>query len=146
MEACLDAAHGRARALELNYAGALTPPEAWQLAAMGHALLVDVRTHAEWTYVGRVQDAALIPWRIYPDNRVNEDFLAQLEQHVPRDRPVLFLCRSGLRSHAAAQAATQAGWKAAYNILEGFEGDLDDRGQRGRRSGWRFHGLPWTQS
>jgi rhodanese-related sulfurtransferase len=139
------AAERRAQ-LELQYAGAVTPPEAWHLASSGHALIVDVRTHAEWNYVGRLPDVPLISWRIYPDNRVNDGFLDELGQRVPRDRPVLFLCRSGLRSHAAAQAATEAGWQAAYNILEGFEGDLDDAGQRGRRNGWRLHGLPWVQS
>jgi rhodanese-related sulfurtransferase len=131
--------------LELQYAGAVTPPEAWRLASSGHAVIIDVRTHAEWNYVGRLPDVALIPWRTYPDNQPNLQFLEQLAAQVAKTQPVLFLCRSGLRSHAAAQAAASAGWRAAFNILEGFEGDLDEANHRGRRNGWRLHGLPWLQ-
>ncbi|HET7774258.1 MAG TPA: rhodanese-like domain-containing protein [Burkholderiaceae bacterium] len=138
-------ATARRTQLELQYAGAVTPPEAWRLAASGHAVIIDVRTHAEWSYVGRVPDVALIPWRTYPDNQPNPRFLEQLAAHVAQTQPVLFLCRSGLRSHAAAQAAASAGWRSAFNILEGFEGDLDEANQRGRRNGWRLHGLPWLQ-
>jgi rhodanese-related sulfurtransferase len=140
-----EAAFVRKHALDVMYAGAVTPQEAWTLASAGAATIVDVRTHAEWQYVGRVPDAPLIPWRTYPDNQVNRHFLDELAQRVPKAQPVLFLCRSGLRSHAAAQAATEAGWSAAFNILEGFEGDLDEAGQRGRRNGWRLWGLPWSQ-
>jgi rhodanese-related sulfurtransferase len=86
-----------------------------------------------------------IEWNTYPDGTRNPEFLNQLADTVPKDVPVMFLCRSGVRSHQAAIAATQAGWKEAYNILEGFEGDKDANGHRGTLGGWRKAGLPWIQ-
>ncbi|RYV51468.1 rhodanese-like domain-containing protein [Pengzhenrongella frigida] len=138
-----------------GYAGDLTPAQAWDLLAGDErAVLVDVRTEAEWRYVG-VPDvgtlgraAALVEWVGYPSGAVNPTFLPQLTGAglaVGDGRPVLFLCRSGVRSVAAAKAATAAGFGPAYNILEGFEGDLDPAAHRGR-SGWRAAGLPWRQS
>ena len=82
----------------------------------------------------------------YPGNRENPEFLAELAASVPKDTPVMFLCRSGARSHAAAEAATRAGWKEAYNVLEGFEGDKDAEQHRSTVGGWRKAGLPWVQS
>lgn len=146
LQQCLDAAEARRREMNLSYSGALTPPEACaMLRGDARAALVDVRTAPELLYVGRAPDAVHIEWQIFPEMTVNERFCEELEREIPRDRPALFLCRSGVRSHHAAAAAAAAGWRA-YNILEGFEGDLDGNGKRGNINGWRFHGLPWAQS
>ncbi|MEI7444052.1 MAG: rhodanese-like domain-containing protein [Burkholderiales bacterium] len=142
----LDRATARGRAADRPYRGDVTPAEAWVLHRAGAARLVDVRTQAEWTYVGRVDGTPLVEWRALGAQQPNPRFVEQLEQAVPRDLPVMFLCRSGVRSQAAAKAASEAGWTAAFNILEGFEGDLDDAQQRGRLGGWRHAGLPWVQS
>ena len=139
-------ASGRAQALGLRYAGALTPREAAQLHAAGAATLVDVRTYAEWEFVGRVPDSMLIEWRRLGDQKPNAAFLQHLRGNVDPGEAVLFLCRSGVRSHHAAEAAALAGFARAYNVLEGFEGDLDAERHRGTSGGWRFHGLPWIQS
>jgi len=136
------------------YAGDLTPQHAWELLASDErAVLVDVRTDAEWRYVG-VPDTspigrptAFIEWVRYPSGQPNPGFLDGLIAAglAPGDnRPVVFLCRSGVRSVAAATAATAAGLGPAYNVLHGFEGDVDPAGHRGAQ-GWRAAGLPWTQ-
>ena len=146
-EAVLEAAKKRAAHLGLPYAGAVTPDEALALLnANPDVKLVDVRTRAEWTYVGRAQNAVEIEWQTFPDMTVNHQFLDELARAVPKENPVLFICRSGARSHHAALAACDAGWNAAFNVLEGFEGDLDDNQKRNRVNGWRFRGLPWSQS
>src|SRR5882672_6394147 len=118
------AAAERSRKLGLPYAGALLPAEAHKLMQAG-AKLVDVRTKPELLYVGKVPGSLAVEWQTYPGNRENPEFLAELSAAVPKDTPVMFLCRSGARSHSAADAATRAGWKEAYNVLEGFEGDKD---------------------
>ena len=141
----LNLAQARARELGLPYAGALTPREAfevWQLAP--GAKLVDVRTRAEWDWVGRVPGAEEIEWMSYPSNQANSHFLAQLKHRVDPEALVMFICRSGARSHNAACVASQAGYNECYNVLEGFEGDKDANGQRGKIGGWRHAGLPWT--
>lgn len=137
----------RGQTMNLPYAGALLPKEAYALLQqLPAAKLIDVRTRAEWDYVGRVPDSVLIEWNTYPAGQRNPDFLGQLLAQVAKsDAPVMFLCRSGVRSHHAAQAASQAGYSNAYNILEGFEGDKDARGHRNTVGGWRFAGLPWIQ-
>ena len=140
----LQLARERGQELGLPYAGALTPREAfevWQLAP--GARLVDVRTRAEWDWVGRIPGAIEIEWLGYPDSRPNSHFLAQLRQQADREALLLFICRSGARSHHAAALATQAMDRECYNVLEGFEGDVDASGQRGRVGGWRHAGLPW---
>jgi rhodanese-related sulfurtransferase len=86
-----------------------------------------------------------VEWQTYPGNVQNPDFLAQLAEAVEPGDTLLFLCRSGDRSHAAAAAATQAGWRESYNVLEGFEGDKDAAQHRGTLGGWRKAGLPWVQ-
>jgi rhodanese-related sulfurtransferase len=135
----------RAKQMGLPYAGALLPTEAHQLMKAG-AKLVDVRTKPEVLYVGRVPGAATVEWQTYPGNRPNPEFIGELAAAVGKDEPVMFLCRSGARSHAAAEAAMRAGWKETYNILEGFEGDKDAQEHRNTVGGWRKAGLPWTQS
>jgi rhodanese-related sulfurtransferase len=145
MEKIKKAAWDRGTAKGLTYAGELLPAEAHNLMQAG-AKLVDVRTKPELQYVGRVPGALAVEWQTYPGNRPNAEFLAELAAAVPKDTPVMFLCRSGARSHSAAEAATRAGWKEAYNVLEGFEGDKDAEQHRGSVGGWRKAGLPWTQS
>jgi len=141
----LKTAQQRAHELGLPYSGALTPTEAnevWQLAP--GAKLVDVRTRAEWSWVGRIPGAVEIEWNSYPDGAQNRDFLPQLKRQVDGENIVMFVCRSGVRSHNAASLAAQAGYSESYNVLEGFEGDIDPTtGQRGKRGGWRHAGLPW---
>jgi rhodanese-related sulfurtransferase len=137
-------AAARSKEMGLPYAGALLPAEAHELMKAG-AKLVDVRTQPELLYVGKVPGAAAIEWQTYPGNKPNPEFLGQLAAVAPKEQPVMFLCRSGARSHAAAQAAMQAGWKETYNILEGFEGDKDAQEHRNTVGGWRKAGLPWTQ-
>lgn len=136
----------------MSYAGDLTPQEAWALLESDtEALLVDVRTEAEWRYVG-VPDAsslgkrtALIEWVSYPTMSRNPDFVTQLEATgVQPGQPIVFLCRSGQRSIGAAVAATEAGYGPAYNVVEGFEGATDADGHRGWE-GWKAAGLPWHQ-
>ena len=140
-------AQTRAEALQLPYAGALTPAEAyavWQSAP--GARLVDVRTHAEHDWVGRIPGAIEIEWIHYPGGTANPNFLAQLERQVDKEALVLFICRSGGRSDMAARLAAAHGYTASYNVLEGFEGELDAHQQRNRIGGWRHAGLPWFQS
>ena len=139
-------AQQRAREQGLPYAGSLTPAEAhqvWQLAPA--AKLVDVRSRAECELVGRIPGTEHIEWAFYPGMKPNPDFLSQLTMQVDREALVMFLCRTGGRSHNAALLAAQNGYAESYNILEGFEGDADpEKKQRGGISGWRAAGLPWT--
>jgi rhodanese-related sulfurtransferase len=135
----------RGRQKGLPYAGALTPAEAHALMQAG-AKLVDVRTDAEVHYVGGVPGSDHIEWSSFPDGHQNPHFLEQLENTAGKDETVLFLCRSGVRSHNAAVVAAKAGWGEAYNILEGFEGDKNAEGHRSTVGGWRKAGLPWIQS
>ncbi|MCU1538355.1 MAG: Rhodanese domain protein [Humibacillus sp.] len=136
----------------MSYAGDVTPAEAWAaLSDDPAAVLVDVRTAAEWTYVGVPdlrpigKDVVPIEWQRYPGGVRNDGFLAELTAHVgDRSAPVYFLCRSGVRSVAAADAATEAGWTAAHNVLEGFEGPHDGEQHR-TVAGWKVAGLPWVQ-
>jgi rhodanese-related sulfurtransferase len=136
-----------------TYAGDLAPGEAWQmLESDPRATLVDVRTTAEWQFVGMPdlsgldKRAAPIEWQQFPGGQRNAQFLDQLAGlDLAPDAPVLFLCRSGGRSRAAAIAATAAGFTKAYNISEGFEGDCDQARHRGSVGGWKVAGLPWQQ-
>jgi rhodanese-related sulfurtransferase len=139
------AAAERGRQLGLRYAGALLPGEAHRLMQAG-VRLIDVRTRPELAYVGRIPGAAALEWQTWPGNRPNPEFLDELEAITDKDEPVMFICRSGARSHQAAEAAAQAGWREAYNVLEGFEGEKDAAQHRNTRNGWRKAGLPWIQS
>lgn len=140
-------ARARSRASGLPYEGSLLPAEAHAvLRQRAGAKLVDVRSRAELDFVGRVPGSVEIEWKTYPGMAPNPKFLEQLKQQVPADAVVMFLCRSGGRSHETAAAAAQAGYREAYNILEGFEGDRDPGGHRNTVGGWRARGLPWSQS
>lgn len=146
VEEILKNARDRARQLGLPYEGALLPQEAYEMwKAVPGTKLVDVRTRAEWDWVGRIPGAVQIEILTYPGNHPNVGFVAQLEDQVDKSAPVLFICRSGGRSHNAAILAMEAGYEA-YNVLEGFEGDKDASGHRNTRGGWRAAGLPWMQS
>ncbi|WP_088315209.1 rhodanese-like domain-containing protein [Kineosporia sp. R_H_3] len=136
----------------MPYAGDLSPTDAYRRVADGDAVLVDVRTAAEWSYVGVPdlsgigRELVRIEWVSFPDGARNPAFLEQLEaEGVGQDTHVLFLCRSGVRSVAAAEAATAAGWANAYNVTDGFEGPTDAAGHRGTSAGWKAAGLPWRQ-
>ena len=141
-----------------NYAGDISAQEAWDLMVTEpQAQLVDVRTVAEWNFVGLPDLSELgrrvhcIEWQTFPDMAVNSTFASQTAGVVTKagadtDTPVLFLCRSGARSRAAAIALTGAGFAKAYNVAGGFEGDLDNARHRGQTNGWKAAGLPWRQS
>lgn len=142
----LNKAHARAQQMRLPYAGALLPAEAYDLMQNApDAKLVDVRTQAEWNFVGRIPGSVPIEWQTYPTSQPNPAFLDELQAHAAKDAIVMFVCRSGARSHAAASAATQIGYAQSYNVLEGFEGDKDAQGHRASVGGWKFAGLPWVQ-
>ena len=147
VEDILARARQRAESMKLPYAGALLPSDAHELIRrVPGAKLVDVRTQAEWEYVGRIPDSVFVEWNTYPGGQRNLQFMEQLQAKVAKtEAPVMFLCRSGARSHGAAMAATQAGYPNSYNILEGFEGDKDAQGHRNTIGGWRAAGLPWVQ-
>lgn len=143
---CLSLARSRAEAMDLPYAGALTPQEAFVvLTSVPACCVVDVRTRAEWDWVGRVPGAVEIEWNQYPGGVRNPHFLVELQRQVDPQVVVLFLCRSGVRSDAAARLAAAAGYSACYNVLEGFEGDKNAHSQRNTVGGWRHAGLPWYQ-
>ncbi|UCV18655.1 rhodanese-like domain-containing protein [Ferribacterium limneticum] len=142
----LSLAQARGQALGRAYQGELTPQEASDLLRLAPgAKIVDVRTRAEWDWVGRVAGAVEIEWNQYPGGVRNPNFVAELKRQVDPEALVMFLCRSGVRSVAAATAATEAGYNACFNILEGFEGDKDANGHRNTIGGWRKTGLPWIQ-
>lgn len=137
----------------MSYAGDVTPAKAWQaLVEDPRAVLVDVRTRPEWIYVGlpdlraAAKEVVQVEWQTYPTGSVNEAFLDELEgAGIDRDQTVFFLCRSGVRSIAAAKAATHAGWRASHNVLEGFEGPPGPDDRR-TVAGWKVAGLPWVQA
>lgn len=136
----------------MSYAGDVSPKDAYAaLAAEEDAVLVDVRTAAEWNYVGLPDLSAIgkqvvcLEWQRFPDGAVNEQFVEQLKGiGLPQGTPVYFICRSGVRSAAAASAATRAGFGPAYNVSDGFEGPHDEEGHRAV-SGWKNEDLPWRQ-
>jgi len=135
----------------MSYAGDVTPSEAYAAATGPEAaLLVDVRTRAEWAYVGvpvleGANEVAFVEWSSFPDGRVNERFVDEVRAAgLLPGRPVYLLCRSGVRSRAAAAALTSAGLGPAFNVLEGFEGPHDPQQHR-TVAGWKLAGLPWRQ-
>lgn len=142
----IDKAAQRARQMNLPYAGAALPAEAQAMRESAGAVIVDVRSRAELDFVGRIPGSIEIEWKTYPGMQPNPHFLQQLQQAVPAEAKVMFICRSGARSHDAAMAAMAAGYACAFNVLEGFEGDRDAGGHRNSVGGWRAAALPWTQS
>jgi rhodanese-related sulfurtransferase len=138
-------ARAQARAGESGYAGNVTPHEALELLNAGAARLIDVRTPEERKFVGYVQDSVAAPWATGTALTRNPRFIRELEGKARKDEVLLFLCRSGARSVLAAEAASRAQFLQAYNILEGFEGELDQQHRRGSNDGWRYRGLPWVQ-
>jgi rhodanese-related sulfurtransferase len=129
------------------------PRDVWAaLQNEAAAVLVDVRTDAEWTYVGLTDLAAagkqpvLIPWQVFPQMQVNGGFVDQISAAgLTPDHHIYFICRSGVRSLAAAAACIEAGFPHCYNVADGFEGPPDGEGHRGNRAGWKADGLPWRQ-
>ena len=134
---------GQVRPAE-GYAGDVPPQLAFEWWKAGDAVLVDVRTDAEREWVGFIPGAIPLAWKQWPGMAMNLAFEEGLKAAVPEGKKVVLLCRSGVRSVAAAKCATTLGF-SAYNILEGFEGDPDSDAHRGRKGGWRFNGLPWRQ-
>ncbi|MGD9878779.1 MAG: rhodanese-like domain-containing protein [Reyranella sp.] len=137
-----------------GYAGDVTPATAWKiLSERGDAVLIDVRTRAEWNYVGLpdlealAKKPALVEWQSFPSMQLNPEFVATLSSALPdKGAPLLFLCRSGARSAAAAKAMTAAGYSTCLNVADGFEGPLDAKARRGEAGGWKAAGLPWRQT
>jgi rhodanese-related sulfurtransferase len=137
----------------MTYAGEISPTDAWnRLANEENAKLVDVRTQAEWAYVGLPdlssleKQPLLVQWQVFPAMTKNEAFAEQLAaQGIAKDDVLLFLCRSGVRSKAAAELLTQMGYSQCWNITDGFEGQLDTARHRGTAQGWKHSGLPWIQ-
>ncbi len=131
----------------------VAPAQVWQaLGSDSEAQLVDVRTDAEWTYVGLPdltetgKQPLLIPWQAFPTGQLNTGFVDQMKQAgLTPAHKVYFLCRSGVRSLAAAQAAQAAGFPHAFNVTDGFEGPPDEEGHRGTVAGWKADALPWRQ-
>jgi len=136
-----------------GYAGDVTPAEAWKILQEDeNAVMVDCRTAAEWNYVGRPDLSGLgkslgqVEWQRFPTGEANPTFTEEVKRlGIKPDQTILFLCRSGQRSIAAAVAMTQEGYGKCYNVLEGFEGAKDNDGHRGTKAGWKVAGLPWEQ-
>ena len=137
-----------------GYAGDVMPAVAWKiLSERKDAVLIDVRTRAEWNFVGLPDLAgldkkpALVEWQVFPTMQPNPDFVSALSGAVAdKSAPLLFLCRSGARSAAAAKAMTAAGYSTCLNVADGFEGPLDAQAKRGAAGGWKAEGLPWRQT
>lgn len=141
-----------------GYAGDVPVTDAFQaLSDDPKAVLVDVRTQAEWSFVGVPdlgplgREAVFAQWQTFPGGAPNQDFVAELDATLrglgaDGETPVYFLCRSGGRSRSAAIAMTAAGYRNCFNVSDGFEGPLDDAGHRGQVGGWKQQGLPWRQS
>ncbi len=135
------------------YAGDVAPRQAWEmLEGDSSAVLIDVRTKGEWAYVGVADLNSLekqplfVEWQYFPSQRINPDFCQQLAAYgLGKDVPLLFICRSGVRSKAAAIAMTAIGFAKCYNVSHGFEGDPDASKHRGTVNGWKIDGLPWVQ-
>lgn len=137
-----------------GYAGDVAPATAWKILGQHKdAALIDVRTRPEWNFVGLpdleslAKKPALVEWQIFPSMQPNPDFVSALSGALAdKDAPLLFLCRSGARSAAAAKAMTAAGYSTCLNVADGFEGPLNAEARRGAAGGWKAAGLPWRQT
>lgn len=147
IQAIFDRAAHYAADEEVDYAGGVPPIDAWALVSAGAAVLVDVRSSEERHFVGRVPAGGHVAWATGLSLNRNPRFVKELEIKVKgqKDQPILLLCRSGKRSALAAEAAAKAGFTRVYNVLQGFEGELNDQQQRGTQDGWRHAELPWLQ-
>ena len=145
----LEQALFEARERQLGYASGIAPQVAWALVLAGDAVLVDVRTAEERKFVGHVPQSLHVAWATGTALTRNPRFARELEAKLApyggKDAVALLLCRSGKRSVEAAKVAAQAGFSHVFNVLEGFEGEIDAQQHRGGGDGWRFHGLPWVQ-
>ncbi len=143
----LNLAERRGQSAGIGYRGLAYPLEVAEMLALAPgARLVDVRSRAELELVGSIPGALHVEWLSYPGWAANPFFLTQLDQQVDREALLLFICRSGHRSHYAAAAAQQAGFSQCFNVLEGFEGDIDKTTGRRSLGSWKLAGLPWVQS
>jgi rhodanese-related sulfurtransferase len=125
----------------------LVPKEAYEfLQANPNAVLIDVRSEMEYLFVGHPKDALLIPWQDGEFFDINPDFLGHVRKASSVNRPVVLICRSGNRSKIAGEFLEKNGLPEVYNVLHGFEGDLDAQRRRSMINGWRFEGLPWEQT
>ncbi len=144
----LDTAHGRSRENGWSYSGALLPHEAHELLQIAPgARLIDVRSHAELELTGVLPGAVHVEWQSWPGWVLNPHFMVQVAHATDPESLLIFICRSGHRSHRAAAACIEAGRGSCYNVLEGFEGDLNKAtGHRSEINGWKQRGLPWVQA
>lgn len=145
LPAALESLRTVALSTGLPYAGAVPPQLAWELFSAGEVVLVDVRSTEERKFVGHVPGSQHVAWATGTALTRNPRFVRELEVKVGKQATILLLCRSGKRSALAAQAATAAGFTRVFNVLQGFEGEINASKQRGQTDGWRFHGLPWVQ-
>jgi rhodanese-related sulfurtransferase len=146
LDPILERVRADAQAQALPYAGTVSPQNAWALASSGQAVLVDVRSPEERAFVGHIPGSVHVPWASGTALTRNPRFVRELEARLGgKDRVALLLCRSGKRSALAAEAAAKAGLTLVFSVQEGFEGELDDKQQRGHLNGWRQRGLPWRQ-
>nr|WP_106228507.1 rhodanese-like domain-containing protein [Jezberella montanilacus] len=141
----LDAARAVSQAAGLPYAGNIPPKLAWNLFSAGFAELIDVRSAEERKFVGYVPNSIHVAWATGTSLNRNPRFTKELELKTGKSKILLLLCRSGKRSALAAEAATKAGFTSVFNVLDGFEGNLDAQQHRGAQDGWRFNELPWIQ-
>jgi rhodanese-related sulfurtransferase len=141
----LDTTRQAAHSAGLSFAGTVTPEQAWALFQDQKALLIDVRTTEERKFVGHVPGTLHVAWATGTALTRNPRFVRELEAKAKKTDLILLLCRSGKRSALAAEVATKAGFTHAFNVAEGFEGEINEKQQRGNVGGWRFHGLPWVQ-
>ena len=124
----------------------LTPKEAFEfLQRTADAVFVDCRSEMEYLFVGHPKGAILVPWNDGPNWDINPEFVSHVKKATSVNRPVILICRSGNRSLDAGRALEEAGFTKIYNVLHGFEGELDANHHRGASTGWRFEGLPWEQ-
>ncbi|OQW68531.1 MAG: rhodanese [Methylotenera sp.] len=141
----LNIAKQRAASKNLPYAGELSPQETFAILQQdSNSVLIDVRSQAELDLVGRVPNALHIEWAFYPGMVANANFAAQLQSQTNQDKTIIFMCRTGGRSHNAAVVAQQFGYSQAYNMSEGFEGEANALKQRTLINGWKHANLPWT--